>query len=291
MTDRDFEFYSDQKGPRLMKCFKIVETLTAYDVKFAEGALSQQLLLDSSLPSVNVGAGATISAQTSDNSDYDASQSLSKSESMLSEELFSQEPNEQNRIEWPNLAMMSERYQLSDRASAAVANASLKDPGLITDLDKTYVIGKSKLRREKYRNIISEEEAIFYKFIDGIYIDGRKDATLLTEHDAQTGKYHKTELQEHIVVVGEPGACYLTHVFPQDGRGITVANEVYDAIKGTELSHSLNVVGTDGTASITGNKAGFIRCLEEKLGRPLQWAFCLLHCNELPLRHVFLELF
>ena len=39
-----------------------------------------------------------------------------------------------------------------------------------------------------------------------------------------------------------------------------------------------------------GNKAGFIRCLEEKLGRPLQWVFCLLHCNELPLRHVFLEL-
>jgi len=133
---------------------------------------------------------------------------------MSSEELFSQEPNEQNRMEWPNLAMTSERYQLSDRASAAVANAALKDAGLITDLDKTYVIDKNKLgrEREKYRNIISEDEAIFYKFIDGIYIDGRKDATLLTQHDAQTGKYyHKTELQEHIVVVGEPGACYLTH--------------------------------------------------------------------------------
>jgi len=62
--------------------------------------------LDSSLPSVNVGAGASISAQTSDNSDYDASQSLSKPESMSSEELFSQEPNEQNRMEWPTLAMM-----------------------------------------------------------------------------------------------------------------------------------------------------------------------------------------
>jgi len=165
--------------------------------------------------------------------------------------------------------MMSERYQLSGRASAAVANASLKDAGLIVGLDKTYVIDKNKLRREreKYRNIISEDEAIFYKFIDGIYIDGRKDATLLTEHDAQTGKYyHKTELQEHFVVVGEPGACYLTHVSPQDGRGITIANEVYDTIKGTKLSDTLNIVGTDGTASMTGNKAGFIRCLEEKLG-------------------------
>ena len=92
-------------------------------------------------------------------------------------------------MEWPSLAMMSERYQLSDRASAAVANAALKDTGLITDLDKTYVIDKNKLRRERenYRNIINEE-AILYKFIDGIYIDGRKDASLLTEHDAQNGK-------------------------------------------------------------------------------------------------------
>jgi len=143
-------------------------------------------------------------------------------------------------MEWPNFAMISERYQISDKASAAVANAAMNDAGLITDLVKTYVIDKNKLRREreKYRNIITEDEAIFYKFIDGICIDGRKDATLLTEHDTQTGQYyHKTELQEHIVVVvGEPGAYYLTHVSPQDGRGITTATEVYDAIKGTELT-------------------------------------------------------
>ena len=119
--------------------------LTTSDVKFAERALVQQKLLDSSLSSVNIGAGATISAQTSDYSDYDASQSLSKSEPMSSEELFSQEPNEHNRMEWPNLVMMSERYQLSDRASAAVANAALKDAGLITDLYETYVIDKNKL--------------------------------------------------------------------------------------------------------------------------------------------------
>ena len=78
MTDKDFEFYSDRKEPRLMKCFIIVETLTTSDVKFAEKTLGQQKLLDSSLPSVNVGAGASISAQTSDNSDYDASQSLDR---------------------------------------------------------------------------------------------------------------------------------------------------------------------------------------------------------------------
>jgi len=71
----------------------------------------------------------------------------------------------------------------------------------------------------------------------------------------------------------------LTHVSPQDGRGITIANEVYDAIKGTGLSDTLKVVGTDGTASMTGNKAGFIRCLEEKPGRPLQWVVSPFFCT------------
>jgi len=57
---------------------------------------------------------------------------------------------------------------------------------------KDQTCGKAKYR-EKYSDIISEDKAIFYKFIDGIYIDGRKDITLLNEHDAQTGKYyHKT---------------------------------------------------------------------------------------------------
>jgi len=38
-NDKNFKFYSDQKGPRFMKCFIIVETLTTSDVKFAEKAL------------------------------------------------------------------------------------------------------------------------------------------------------------------------------------------------------------------------------------------------------------
>jgi len=52
----------------------------------------------------------------------------------------------------------------------------------------------------------------------------------LIEHDAQAGKYYqKIELQQH-VVVSEPDACYLTYVAPQDGRGITIANAIYDTI-------------------------------------------------------------
>ena len=55
----------------------------------------------------------------------------------------------------------------------------------------------------------------------------------------------------------------------------------------TELHNKLAVVGTDGTASITGKYNGCIRSLEKLLNKPLQWVICLLHTNELPLHHVF----
>ena len=40
-------------------------------------------------------------------------------------------------------------------------------------------------------------------------------------------------------------------------------------------------------ASMTGNHNGCISSLEELLNKPLQWVVCLIHTNELPLRHVF----
>ena len=56
------------------------------------------------------------------------------------------------------------------------------------------------------------------------------------------------------------------------------------------MEGKLAIVGTDGTASMTGKHNGCIRNLEELLHRPLQWVVCLLHTNELPLRHVFATL-
>ena len=50
------------------------------------------------------------------------------------------------------------------------------------------------------------------------------------------------------------------------------------------------VVGSDSTSCITGNIGGVICLLEKSLGRRLMWSICLLHTNELPLRHLFTDL-
>ncbi|GBL72328.1 hypothetical protein AVEN_122606-1 [Araneus ventricosus] len=50
--------------------------------------------------------------------------------------------------------------------------------------------------------------------------------------------------------------------------------------------NGLIVIGCDGTNVHTGHKRGIIRLMELDLNRSLQWCICLLHTNELPLRHL-----
>ena len=61
-------------------------------------------------------------------------------------------------------------------------------------------------------------------------------------------------------------------------------------IEHTDLWDGLALVGSDSTGSMTGIHNGAIRVLEEILGRPLSRSICLLHLNELPLRHVFIAI-
>ena len=174
-----------------------------------------------------------------------------------------------------NLAMMCERYQISDRAAAAIGSTKLKDFGVVTDCDASLVIDRSKLKREcqKYRDKIRKAEGLF-EIVDGIYIDGRKEATLVvTESDGEM--YMQTDLEEYYVIVGEIGEFYLSHVTPETGTGLYIAQSIYKAVKDTELESNLCIIGSDGTATMTGPTRGCIASLEALLQRPLQLVICL----------------
>ena len=97
-------------------------------------------------------------------------------------------------------------------------------------------------------------------------------------------KCMQTDLEEHYVIVGEPGEFYLSHVTPETGTGLYIAQSIYKAVKDKERESNLSIIGSDGTATRTGPTRGCIASLEPLLQRPLQWVICLLYCNELPLR-------
>ncbi|KAB7499691.1 hypothetical protein Anas_12324 [Armadillidium nasatum] len=134
--------------------------------------------------------------------------------------------DQQNRRELRTLAEACDRYQISERARAAIASSVLVDFDLIT--------------RDKIQNVI--------------------------------------------------GDFYLDHFSPESGKGIDIAHGIYKKVCGTELENRLSLVKADGTNVNTGHRNGSIRYLEMFLGKPLQHDICLLHLNELPLRHVFMKL-
>jgi len=54
--------------------------------------------------------------------------------------------------------------------------------------------------------------------------------------------------------------------------------------------NKIQSIRCDGTNTNVGWKTGIIRRLEKKFQRPLHWIICQLHGNELPLRHLLIQL-
>ena len=149
--------------------------------------------------------------------------------------------------------MVCERYEVSDRAGATKASATLKALAIVTEKDKRYVVDRSKLRSEKqkYREEIRNKKQELFELVDSIFVDGRKDATMTMVE--VNGNYHRqTVIEEHYVIVEEPNGFYLSRVMPENGTEYKIATSVYSAIKDTALEQKLKIVGSDGTAVMTG---------------------------------------
>ena len=195
----------------------------------------------------------------------------------------------QMRYPLPLLSAECDRYQISNRAGAAIVNAALKDLGVITPHDQHLIIDHSKLRRErlKYRQARcqshydnqSEEE------ITAIYFDGRIDWTMIKSVNADGSSRSRKCREEHYVLVSEPGGRYISHVTPDSSKAKDISQEIIDVYR----SHNgnLKVLGCDGTVNNTGPNGGIIHRIETNLQCSVHWFICQLHGNELPLRHLF----
>ena len=207
ITQDDFMFYEDQKGPRKARCLRLEELLTSSNLRFRRRI--DEKGGDQPLSPSHCGSGDASS--TGDPIVLDNQSLLSDIEDSCSQSLESSyvsfsgvsQLSLQNRMNFPNLARITER---PNQAAAALANAVSTAVGLITERQKKFVIDKSKLRRERqtYREQICQDQAIFCGQVNGAYVDGRKDATLTT--CLESGKiYQLTCLEKHIIMVGEPG--------------------------------------------------------------------------------------
>lgn len=195
-----------------------------------------------------------------------------------------------SRRRLPALARACDRYGISDRSAAAIASAVLEDFGVVTASDSSKVIDPSKIRRERKRKRSELKSSHESTIVRGICFDGRKDKTIKNIKDGSSF-YRQTTSEEHISLIQEPDSLYLGHLSPAGSS----AKEIKDSIANFIATKDINIkklvsIGCDGTVVNTGRKGGVIRLLEKEYNKPLQWLVCLLHANELPLRHLLQHL-
>ena len=110
----------------------------------------------------------------------------------------------QMRLYLSNLARECDRHGVSDRCAASLASAFLQDEGMVNMNDKSKVIDKNKIRRERIK-VRRQERLNFSSKICGLYFDDRKDKTR-SQVKKGTKYYGKVISEEHVVLVKEPNS-------------------------------------------------------------------------------------
>ena len=204
--------------------------------------------------------------------------------------------NSQNRINIMPFIAEVERYFVSDRAASALFNAALKCVGVIKADDTKNVADKSKIVRGRalYRAIERKKDHI--QSLGGlkcIGVDGKRDkktkCVVIEVINGKKVEKRKVATEEHETYTIEPSGNYLTHtaIPPGKGTGRDLANDFVDVLAENESKDTLVAIVADGTAVNTGWKDGFIGHVERDLKARFLWLICMLHGNELPLRHLF----
>lgn len=284
------EFLIDQRHERRMVIGGVDIRKTQQLKRKAERRERQQKYLSISTEEQNTEGKNPIAFLSEDKADVDneVSDTLSRTDADCSSSSSSSQKRTQMRLELPNLARECDRYGISDRGAASIASSLLQDIGIIHEGETSHVVDRSKIRRERKKSRISAKEIASKNSqpLTGLYFDGRKDATV-TQVEMASQYHQRTVQEEHYTLVQEPNSIYIGHITVPSSEAKVICSEMLDFFKNESISlDSLIAVGCDGTNVNTGVNGGVIRLMEEALNRPLQWCICLLHANELPLRHL-----
>ena len=125
MAREDFTFYEDQRTEHKRMCVDEVVPLTQSDLRFRHDARQPSIPMSmyaSASPSLE--QCSAFASDSNNDTDGSASQLSETSEESIFTPQDSHPSHAQNRQRWTNLARMCERYQLSDRAGAAIATST-----------------------------------------------------------------------------------------------------------------------------------------------------------------------
>ena len=98
---------------------------------------------------------------------------------LASEDSFTAEPSSssQCRLDLSAIVQESDRYMVSDRATAAIATATLQSVNLVSEEQTANIIDKSKIRRDRRKLHTRLQHEQQSDTLNSIYFDGKIDKT------------------------------------------------------------------------------------------------------------------
>lgn len=277
---KEHAFIKDQRTERKMVIGALDTTTTKKNIKTFERKMRSPTPSTSKtyvLSEVQLSSSTDTEGESETGSNYEPTGRFSREASK----------NKSSEFHVRSLAIACDRAGVSDRSAAIIASSVLKDVGVVNEGDLSLVVDRNKVRRarKRVRSDFEENEKVITP-LKSIYFDGRKDRTMTHEKEGSK-TYKRIVIEEHVTIVQEPDSNYVCHVTPITGSARNITATMMDFFHTNNVNtDNVVVIGCDGTAVNTGSKGGVIRLIEERLQKPLQWIVCLLHSNELPLRHL-----
>ena len=168
------------------------------------------------------------------------------------------------------------------RNTALLATALLVDLKLVTKDEAHLIIDPSKIMKEERLEAKKDLEEVK---VVAVFVDGRKDKTKMIIEDENGDEFARTVTEEHYTLT-DPNK-YLTHVTPDEGTGAKgTAEKVLEFLSDVKQLENVKVIGGDSTNSNTGWKDGAFHHIEVGKKEKVVWDICLLHTQELGLRHL-----
>ena len=211
-----------------------------------------------------------------------------------------QKMSSKNMVTLRAVAIIADKYEMSDREVAALVTACLVDFGLVSEEHCHLVVDRMKVRRarEKVREESKGERKENAKTITAILADGKTSK----EHMAQKkvgGKNVKCKgsWSKNITITTEPESQYFSHfqitekATIERPASLIFCEEMLKEFKRCGgLLENLQVFGSDSENAMSGHLGGVIRWKELLLGRKILYFVCMLHLNELPYKALFKDL-
>ena len=277
----EFEFFSDQKleRNRFISASKDIKTSIKYQKRDARESLESSRL-----------AKKIERQNTQSQNETFEPDSIGAAALPIENDSFEPEqPESESNYKQPNTShglrnthdispyvSLAQRYGVSDRAASGLAQALMKSYNIE---DPSFYPSTRKIRetRNNLCEKLSKEHSLTSNLIC-ISFDGKCSNILQPKS--------KIVKEDIITVTFEPGGQYLDHFVPENARGFTLGEYLFHILNMYNSEESLSAALADGTGSNTSPDVGAIFTLETLLERPLSWLVCMLHFNELPLKHI-----